>query len=618
MSARPIFIFISLLYASAQLCLASGVIYTNVVQPVTVIGTQSQLVSVYMYDRYGLHKIDLSNNTVNPIMMNYLWSVHDISDDQSSIILRRPWAGVNSQTPTPPPALIIKNYFSYDTLSHTGINARFTSNDDIICYVLHTNWNVAINYNPKYDLKIGSISQGSSITLWEEIYTTFYMLSSDKNRIMWFNDVGADSLGIFMHTIDSEQTTVLDARIPSSDISSGGIDDHLYWGNNDILYASLMNSDGFYSLFSLDISQNPDSFTEIVTMDTNLFLLPTQDFGHEKFLFYSNNSELDYQIWVYDIVNETFESLFNLIIDPSPPGFAPGGLDTYTWSSDMTKAYIMNRSICFFGNCYVPSTIYEYDFSSGSLDSLSGSFSSSNRLYYFDNNVNAAPSEIELLHPSNGSSLGLTQSNITDSTTFTWTSSQDVDNDSLSYEFILYNMDVETGVTNIGDYPFPTWIIRESTSDTSITISNNRLYDIFMDSSNSASNISWGVDVTDGFQIVRTDYGHLNSISNNYPLSIKETIIPHEYVLHQNYPNPFNPTTTLRYDLPENSLVTITIYDMMGRIVKTLVNSSQTAGFKSIRWSGNNDRNEPVSAGLYLYTIQAGEFRQTKKMVLLK
>ncbi len=60
------------------------------------------------------------------------------------------------------------------------------------------------------------------------------------------------------------------------------------------------------------------------------------------------------------------------------------------------------------------------------------------------------------------------------------------------------------------------------------------------------------------------------------------------------------------------------VYDMMGRIVKTLVNSSQTAGFKSIQWNATNDRNEPVSAGLYLYTIQAGEFRQTKKMVLLK
>jgi hypothetical protein len=88
--------------------------------------------------------------------------------------------------------------------------------------------------------------------------------------------------------------------------------------------------------------------------------------------------------------------------------------------------------------------------------------------------------------------------------------------------------------------------------------------------------------------------------------------------LHQNYPNPFNPITSLRYDLPEDGLVNITIYDMMGRIVKTLINSSQTAGYKFIRWNATNERNESVSAGLYLYTIQAGEFRQTKKMVLLK
>ena len=96
------------------------------------------------------------------------------------------------------------------------------------------------------------------------------------------------------------------------------------------------------------------------------------------------------------------------------------------------------------------------------------------------------------------------------------------------------------------------------------------------------------------------------------------TLIPIEVSIYQNYPNPFNPITSLRYDLPEDGLVNITIYDMMGRVVKTLVNSSQTAGYKSIRWNATNDRNEPVSAGLYLYTIQAGEFRQTKKMVLLK
>jgi len=56
----------------------------------------------------------------------------------------------------------------------------------------------------------------------------------------------------------------------------------------------------------------------------------------------------------------------------------------------------------------------------------------------------------------------------------------------------------------------------------------------------------------------------------------------------------------------------------MGRQVSTLVSSQQTAGYKSVQWNATNDKGAPVSAGLYLYTIQAGEFRQTKKMVLLK
>ena len=85
-----------------------------------------------------------------------------------------------------------------------------------------------------------------------------------------------------------------------------------------------------------------------------------------------------------------------------------------------------------------------------------------------------------------------------------------------------------------------------------------------------------------------------------------------------NYPNPFNPVTTLRYDLPEEALVNITIYDMMGRQVKTLINDQRTAGYRSTQWNATNDADSPVSAGIYLYMIQAGDFRQTKKMVLLK
>jgi len=91
-----------------------------------------------------------------------------------------------------------------------------------------------------------------------------------------------------------------------------------------------------------------------------------------------------------------------------------------------------------------------------------------------------------------------------------------------------------------------------------------------------------------------------------------------DYKVHNNFPNPFNPVTTLYYDLPEDVMVNITIYDMMGRVVNNLVSSQQNAGYKSIQWNATNDKGAPVSAGLYLYTIEAGKFRQTKKMVLLK
>ena len=101
-------------------------------------------------------------------------------------------------------------------------------------------------------------------------------------------------------------------------------------------------------------------------------------------------------------------------------------------------------------------------------------------------------------------------------------------------------------------------------------------------------------------------------------LSTETDILPKEYTLHQNYPNPFNPITQIRYDLPEESYISITIYDLMGRRIKSLVNTNQAAGYRSIHWDATNDLGQPVSAGMYIYTIQAGSYHHMKKMVLLK
>ncbi len=94
--------------------------------------------------------------------------------------------------------------------------------------------------------------------------------------------------------------------------------------------------------------------------------------------------------------------------------------------------------------------------------------------------------------------------------------------------------------------------------------------------------------------------------------------IPTEFALGQNYPNPFNPSTEIRFGLPTEEHVRITIYTMSGVEVKTLVNGTMSAGNFSVRWDGTSAFGEHVSSGVYLYRIQAGSFSSVKKMVMLK
>jgi len=101
-------------------------------------------------------------------------------------------------------------------------------------------------------------------------------------------------------------------------------------------------------------------------------------------------------------------------------------------------------------------------------------------------------------------------------------------------------------------------------------------------------------------------------------MGVSSSNTPEQFILFSNYPNPFNPVTTIRYDLSEESFVDITIYDMLGNIVNNLVNTNQSSGYKSVQWDATNNQGEPVSAGVYLYKIQAGDFADTKKMILLK
>jgi len=93
---------------------------------------------------------------------------------------------------------------------------------------------------------------------------------------------------------------------------------------------------------------------------------------------------------------------------------------------------------------------------------------------------------------------------------------------------------------------------------------------------------------------------------------------PEKFRLIQNYPNPFNPLTIISYELLEDSYVSVTIYDLLGNVINNLVSINQSSGYKSVQWNATNNLGQPVSAGVYLYSIETKDFRQTKKMILLK
>jgi len=111
--------------------------------------------------------------------------------------------------------------------------------------------------------------------------------------------------------------------------------------------------------------------------------------------------------------------------------------------------------------------------------------------------------------------------------------------------------------------------------------------------------------------ILRTTNGGVTFIENEFDKT------PSNYSLLQNYPNPFNPNTTIKYQIPELSIVTIKVYDILGREVATLVNEEKPAGSYEVEFNPASSIKNPAS-GIYFYKLCASEFSETKKMILLK
>ncbi|MFZ4619575.1 MAG: CHRD domain-containing protein [Bacteroidota bacterium] len=94
--------------------------------------------------------------------------------------------------------------------------------------------------------------------------------------------------------------------------------------------------------------------------------------------------------------------------------------------------------------------------------------------------------------------------------------------------------------------------------------------------------------------------------------------VPTKFMLYQNYPNPFNPSTRIEFGLPQRSMVSLKIFDVIGREIVTLLNEQKNSGNFAVEWNGRDRSNIPVASGIYFYTLSSGQFIQTKKMILLK
>ena len=108
-------------------------------------------------------------------------------------------------------------------------------------------------------------------------------------------------------------------------------------------------------------------------------------------------------------------------------------------------------------------------------------------------------------------------------------------------------------------------------------------------------------------------------IHRGRPTSVPTTEpLPEEFTLQQNYPNPFNPETVIRYQLPQDSEVKLSIYNVLGQKIRTLVNANKEAGYYDATWDGRDNAGQQVASGVYLYRLRAGEFTEVKKLMLLR
>jgi hypothetical protein len=222
--------------------------------------------------------------------------------------------------------------------------------------------------------------------------------------------------------------------------------------------------------------------------------------------------------------------------------------------------------------------------------------------------VNHPPPAVGLIQPLDGTTLMVDSENMGNNFPFIWTPVNDADNDPVLY-VVSFTDDTgamhDTVITTPGWLPGPTY---------------GELVEFLLeDSTISVMTYSWNVWAHDPWDSTASLNGPRSlTIDVSGLLALDGIGLPDVFALHNNYPNPFNPVTNISYDIPEVAQVTLEIYNVSGQKVRTLAQGQHEPGRYRIQWNATNDYGNPLSSGMYIYRIQAGDFVSVKKLILMK
>ncbi len=154
-------------------------------------------------------------------------------------------------------------------------------------------------------------------------------------------------------------------------------------------------------------------------------------------------------------------------------------------------------------------------------------------------------------------------------------------------------------------------------SSMNLSIDDKRKLDICYELDGEPIALNTQIDLINDIVTAQIDKcGNIQLVINSNKPIVEE--VPNSYKLFQNHPNPFNPRTIIQYDIPEATNVSLSVYDLLGRNIKTLINEHQKAGHYSVQWAGLDYAGNKVSSGIYFYRLETEQFSKTYKMIMVK